>query len=263
MPAAGPAFFRIDGDALVASELTRGPWGADFQHGGPVAALLGRAVESCLELDRDFVARVRVEFLRPVPIAPLVPSARRIRDGNLVRTVEAEVTCGDKLAARAWALAIRRRPVAVESAGAAGALPTPERCPPLELPFFLSSVGYHTAMELRVARGEYGSGQLAAWLRARHPLVEGEETSALARVLLAADSGNGVSARLDTEQFTFANPDLSLALHRAATGEWIGLDAATSVEPDGVGLADTRLFDDRGPIGRSTQTLLVAGRQSI
>jgi hypothetical protein len=115
-------------------------------------------------------------------------------------------------------------------------------------------------MELRVARGEYGVGALAAWLRARHPLVEGEEPSALSRVLLAADSGNGVSGRLDTERFSFANPDLSVALHRAAVGEWIGLDATTSIEPEGVGLADSRLYDDQGPIGRVTQTLLVAER---
>ena len=30
---------------MIASELTRGPWHENFQHGGPVAALLGHAVE--------------------------------------------------------------------------------------------------------------------------------------------------------------------------------------------------------------------------
>ena len=43
-------------------------------------------------------------------------------------------------------------------------------------------------------------------------------------------------------------------------GEWVCLDAVTIPEPTGVGLADTALHDERGPIGRATQTLLVANR---
>ena len=38
------------------------------------------------------------------------------------------------------------------------------------------------------------------------------------------------------------------------------LDAITLPEPDGVGMADTALFDERGPIGRAVQTLLVDRR---
>ena len=36
------AFYEQDGDLLVPSELTRGPWDPDAQHAGPPAALLGR-----------------------------------------------------------------------------------------------------------------------------------------------------------------------------------------------------------------------------
>jgi hypothetical protein len=38
------------------------------------------------------------------------------------------------------------------------------------------------------------------------------------------------------------------------------LDAITIPQPTGVGLADTALYDERGPIGRATQTLLVGER---
>jgi hypothetical protein len=34
----------------------------------------------------------------------------------------------------------------------------------------------------------------------------------------------------------------------------------TLPESDGIGMADTRLRDERGPIGRAVQTLLVAER---
>jgi hypothetical protein len=39
------AFFHRDGDRYVPTELTRGPWSAEAQHGGPPAALLGTVLE--------------------------------------------------------------------------------------------------------------------------------------------------------------------------------------------------------------------------
>jgi hypothetical protein len=38
------------------------------------------------------------------------------------------------------------------------------------------------------------------------------------------------------------------------------LDAVTIPQPSGVGMSDTVLYDERGPIGRAAQTLLVAER---
>jgi hypothetical protein len=75
-----------------------------------------------------------------------------------------------------------------------------------------------------------------------------------------ADSGNGVSATLDWRRFLFINVDLTVNLHRYPAGEWVCLDATTVPERDGIGLADALLMDERGPIGRAAQTLLVAER---
>ncbi len=41
---------------------------------------------------------------------------------------------------------------------------------------------------------------------------------------------------------------------------WVGLDAITIPQPNGIGLADTALYDERGPLGRAIQTLLVRSR---
>ena len=73
----------------------------------------------------------------------------------------------------------------------------------------------------------------------RVPLVAGETPTALQRTLVAADSGNGVSAALDWRSFVFINCDLSVHLARPAEGEWIGLDAVTVPLPSGIGLTDT------------------------
>ena len=61
----------------------------------------------------------------------------------------------------------------------------------------------------------------------RVPLIEGEEPEPRDRVLVAADSGNGVSAPLDYRRWLFINADLSVALRRPLEGEWVCLDATT------------------------------------
>lgn|GEM_PF-3490667 len=57
-------------------------------------------------------------------------------------------------------------------------------------------------------------------------LVDDATPSPLERVLIAADTGNGVSQRLDVRKFTFVNPDLIVTSFRPAEGEWIGLRLA-------------------------------------
>jgi hypothetical protein len=94
----------------------------------------------------------------------------------------------------------------------------------------------------------------------RRPLVAGAQASPLQRGLIAADSGNAVSAALDWSSYLFINVDLTVHLHRMPAGEWVCLDAVTTPEPSGIGLADAALHDQRGPIGRALQTLLVARR---
>ena len=51
-----------------------------------------------------------------------------------------------------------------------------------------------------------------------------------------ADSGNGISATVDFSRWVFINPDLSVYLHRLPEGEWVCLDAQTTIEPSGIGL---------------------------
>jgi hypothetical protein len=122
-------------------------------------------------------------------------------------------------------------------------------------------IGYHTAMEYRFARGSFlEDGPAVTWMRMRHPLIAGEEPTPLQRVLVAADSGNGISSTLDYRRWVFINVDLTVHLGRMPAGEWVCLDAITVPEPTGVGLTDTMLFDERGPLGRAAQTLLVSER---
>ena len=95
----------------------------------------------------------------------------------------------------------------------------------------------------------------------RVPLLPDEEPSPLVRVLVAADSGNGVGGVLDTSAWTFINPETTVHLHAYPGDEWVGLESSATVEPSGVGLVRTTIHDPTtGPVGAAAQSLLVAKR---
>lgn len=257
------AFYLPLGDGrFAATALTRGPWSPDSQHAGPPAALLGRAVEQLPDARPGFrVARMTFEILRPVPVAEVTVSARRAETGRSVERVDASLTGPDgRVAMRAAALLIRTdegaapevdQPLAVSAPDASPARPFPVRW----------DEGYHTAMEVRFASGSFTEpGPAVCWFRMRQPLVADEEPSGLARVLVAADSGNGISSELDIRRHIYVNPDLTVHLQRLPVGEWVGLDARTTIDQAGIGLATSRLLDEKSVIGRAAQSLFVTAR---
>jgi hypothetical protein len=256
------AFYAARNGRFQPSQLTRGPWDPDAQHAGPPAALLGRALEGCdAPAAPAQIGRVTFEILGPVPLAPLTVTAAVVRPGRSVELLAASLAGpdGEVMRANAWRLQTQAAPL--DTVGEAPP-PGPDTARPQ--PFFPTGqdVGYHTAMEYRFVRGGFlEAGPATVWMRMRHPLVEGEEPSPLQRVLIAADSGNGVSAALDWRRWLFINTDLSVHLLRPPETDWVCLDAVTYPETHGVGLSDTTLWDERGRLGRAAQTLLVRERE--
>jgi Thioesterase-like superfamily len=263
IPAPGH-FYELEGDVAVPSELTRGPWDEGSQHAGPPAALLGRALER-LPVDDGTpmrIGRVTYELLRPVPIAPLRVEAWIERGGRRVQMLGASLHDGDEEVMRARAWRLRTEPVEL---GADFPSEPPGHAPTDgdDAPYFPTgtTTGYHTALDYRFVRGGFlEAGPAVVWMRSRVAVVAGERLSPIQRVLVVADSGNGVSAALDWRRFLFINVDLTVHLHRHPAGEWVCLDAVTRPEADGIGVADTALSDEAGRIGRAVQTLLVAER---
>lgn len=251
------AFYEADGEALVATPLTRGPWDVNAQHGGPPAALLVRAVEG--ELPPGFrLARLSVDLLRPVPIGPVVARAT-VRSGRRVARAQVVLEAGGVEVMTGTAVAQVVADIDVAPPDVAPLSPPEEGEP---VPFFAVpwDVGYHTAMAWSFVRGrwtEMATGASQVWLAQRVPLVAGEEPSPAQRTMVVADAGNGVSAAVDFARFSFVNSDLSVHLHRDPVGEWIGMDARTLVQPTGAGLATTTLHDRRGPVGSGNQTLVI------
>lgn len=252
-------FVQLDEDLFRATRWTTGPWGPDAQHAGPPAALLGRAVERVAP-ETAHLARVTAEILRPVPITDLRVEARTVRPGRSVALIEATLSAGDGPVMRAGAWVIRTAELDLPATTTSAVTPGPPDGVPDRFAD-RTETDYIAAMEWRFVSGSFFEpGPATAWLRMRIPLVGGEDPTPLQRVLTAADSASGISGALDFSKWVYVNPDLTVYLHRPLEGEWVCLDAVTTPERSGVGLTSAALFDRRGPIGRSGQSLFVAPR---
>jgi hypothetical protein len=248
-----------------ASALTRGPWHPNHQHAGPPIALVCRAIEhAAAGHGLTHISRLTANLLRPVPIAEVAIEVATDYAGRNAGHFSARLMAGGKEVARFTALAQRENDLALPDGLPGHPLPLapkgPQESAPCEFPFAGRHVGYSDLVETRIAHGRMFNGPCAIWFRLRHPLLQGEAPSEYQRVAVAADSGNGISAVLDLERYSFVNSDLSIHLLRRPRGEWICLDARTYLGPNGGGLAESALYDQDGLIGRSMQSLSVSRR---
>ena len=255
-----PVFTGSDG-RFVATQFARGPWDPNALHGGAPAALLVRAFEQLPAADGLGLARLTYEFLRPAPVGPLEVRAEVVRPGRRVQLLEASVLADGVEVVRARGLQVQ--------AAAAGTgdvtedtppPPGPEHGRPAELRPPHRPMFAFDAIEIVFVAGRWGGGPSTAWFRLRSPIVDGETPSPLQRLAAAGDFGNGISATLSWDDYLYINPDLTLYIEREPVGEWICLDSQTRIAGDGIGVAESVLYDERGRVGRATQALLIAPR---
>jgi hypothetical protein len=259
------AIFLPQGDGRYQpTELARGPWDPGAQHGGAPGGLLAGALERVPSDVPMAVVRLTYEFIRPVPLTPLRVETRIARPGGRVQLVEALLHADETVVCRAVALRVRTADVAApEGIDPAPDVPGPEQSDPVRMALFEQgpTMFARDGMEVRMARGLFDEvGPAVAWFRLRAPLVAGEPTSPLQRLVSAADFGNGISPAVPWSSHLFINPDLTVYVERLPDGEWVGLDARTRIGTGGAGLAESVLFDVRGRLGRGLQGLYVAER---
>ncbi len=278
------SIFIAEGDLLVPTEHARGPWDPRALHGGAPAALITSAFERMEPGGELPFARLAFEFLRPVPMAPLKLTTRISRPGRRVQALEGELTADGVTVCRASALRILATPqelpelaLAQVQAARAEAIAGPEDGQHVH--FTLDDIEHKSfaasAMEMRFLSGAPLTGELPeldttsehvpsgaakVWMRLRYPLLPDEPLTPLARVVATTDFGNGVATVLPFEEYLFINADLTISLNRRPEGEWVALDARTLLHPGGIGWAESVVHDEQGPMGRSTQALVVQPR---
>ena len=260
LPAA--AYFATADDTFQSTELTRGPWNPDHQHAGPPTALVAHAIErAAASLGLNHIARLTSNLIRPIPVAELEVVVSTDYAGRNAAHFSAQLLAGDKEVARFTALAQRETDLVIPPDLPGHPLPMAprpvEESSPTQFPFSPRLIGYPNLMEIRVAEGTFFSGPCAAWFRLRRPILDGQEATPIERVAVAADSANGLSSVLDFRRYIYLNNDLTINLFRRPRGEWICIDARTLLADGGGGLAEARVFDSAGLIGRSTQSLTI------
>jgi hypothetical protein len=256
------AYVDLGEGVFRASPLTRGPWHPDHQHAGPPSALICRAIERAAAAEGlAHLGRLTVNLLRPAPVGECRVEVAADYVGRNAGHYSGRLMAEGKESARFTALVQREEDLPVPE-GSPGHPPPaapkpPSECPAVTMNFADGSFGYAELVENRIAAGHFFNGPCAAWFRMTHPLVKGETPSPYQRVAVAADSGNGISAALDFGKYIFLNCDLTIHLFRRSEGEWICLEARSLFGGNGCGLAESALYDERGMIGRATQSLAV------
>ncbi len=249
------------GGTFVPTAATEGPWDPALQHGGPPAALIAREL-SRIGGRRDVrLSHFTLDFLGPVPLAPMRLEAEVLRPGKRVELVGATVHVAGRpvLRASAWRIAVG--PDRSAQLGLDDSVPPLPQQASEDLFEAAPDFGYGRAIEWRFTEGGFRvEGPATVWTRLRVPIVAGEEPSPLARALAMVDSANGVSWEIDFATHTFVPVVLTVSITREPAGEWVGMRARTSLSGDGVGTTEARIFDARGTVGRALQTLFVAPR---
>ncbi|MEO1060324.1 MAG: thioesterase family protein [Actinomycetota bacterium] len=251
-------FSTTDGDWFVPNDPARGPWDPESCHAGPPTGLLARALEQLLPGSQ--LVRITVDLGRPVPMAGFRIEASISQAGRTVqRTTATLVDADGRERARAAGLHMVARDV--------GAIPSVETPMPSLAdaapgPFVFERTlhglpAFPSGVEMRYPPGESNTpGPTTAWMRTL-PLLPDEEMSPFQRICPLADCGNAIGRNADPDVVGFVNPDLTLVLHRAPVGEWLGSSSVSYWEPTGIGFADALLFDDEGVVGRACQTVLL------
>lgn len=256
------AVYRLEGDRAISGKSAGGPWDVNLQHGSAPSSLIASIAENIPTQSPMRIARLTVDLMRPVPVAPLGIKTEVVREGRKIQLCAIDLYAEGVLVVRGTVLKLRRQNVSLpdDAPDEPVALPGPEAGriasgKITENPFM-------ACLSMSVVKGGFNiPGPGAVWFRVERPIVEGRVTSPAMRAVVAADFCNGTSSVLDFKAWTFINGDLTVSLARDPIGDWILLDAETWLGPDGGGLASARLADRHGYFGRAAQSVLIEPRR--
>src|ERR1700738_2813640 len=101
------AIYRVDGDRVVTSPDAAGPWDAGMQHGSAPAALVVWAAEAIPTPQPMRIARVTIDLMRPVPVAPLTLETEVLREGRKIQLCAVRLRAGEAIVVSATILKIK------------------------------------------------------------------------------------------------------------------------------------------------------------
>jgi hypothetical protein len=183
-----------------------------------------------------------VELYDLADFSAITVETRVLRDGGRVRLVEAELFCDGRSRAKAACQILRHTE---EPPSEVWSPPDWDALPPDQLADEPSRWKWH----LRIAAGGFDRiGQKRAWMKDYRELVAGIPLSPFAQAALAADFTSPFS-HSGERGVEYINTEATLYLHRLPEQGWIGFEVTDHQSTAGVAVGQTRIYDQRGPIG--------------
>lgn len=241
-------FFERIGDMLRATEAARGPWTANSLHGRVIIGLLGAEIERLHGGPEYHPARLTVDMYRAPQLVEFEVITRVVRDGHRIKVVDAELLADGQSAGRATCQLLRKTDEPegeVWNGGGNWEVPAPDDLEPVP-PSPLTMDGM---WDMRFISGPFHQpGQRRVWMREIRPLVGGEPLTPFARVAVGCDYISPMS-NLGSAGLKYINSDVTLYLHRAPIGDWIGYETAAHDATHGVAIGHCHIYDEQGRIG--------------
>src|ERR1700759_1058531 len=101
------AIFRVDGGSIEVGPNAAGPWDPRMQHGSAPAGLAVWAAEAIPTQVAMRVARVTVDLMRPVPLAPLTLETEVLREGRKIQLCAIRLRAGNTVVVGATVLKVK------------------------------------------------------------------------------------------------------------------------------------------------------------
>lgn len=253
------AYFVPDGDAFVPTAMAKGPWGSSIS-GNFVGGMLGRAAERAVDPGLQ-PARLTVDLLRPVAMAPILLRTNVVREGRRLVLVDVALSQDDVVVSRASALFLRRGDQPPGEVWTAPVEMPPAPPETVDAPEGTSMMVWAYGKDPDAAGRSFDltqwqhDGPKSVWLRDLGPLVEGERTTPFVRAAMAGDVASSLT-HFGTDGLHYINADYTLTLSRLPVGSDVGLKALSHTSDDGVGTGTAAMFDRGGLIGSATATAL-------
>ncbi len=262
------SLFFEKNNLLQPTALAGGPWYEGTLHGSSMMLMAALAAERHPSEEPRQVARLTVDMMKAAPLEPLQTVVSTRRRGRHMEVLDIAIRSDREEYVRASALrfAISDLPVAdrLRFNAPAPTLPEPNCFELLE--HMVGKPGFHNATELRA---DLSRQPAILWMRLTVPVLPDLFATPLLRVMMAADwtyvipniAHRAITRTgLPREAFYGINPDTTVNLHRYPEGDWIGIQAQATYWDHGAGTAAGQIFDLKGAIGFSSQSVLLRAR---
>lgn len=261
-------FVRTGPNDFTGTEFTGGGWNPAEQHVAPGFGLIAHVLQQDFAERRGDdplqMSRVSFDIYGVYAVGPVSVETRVLRPGRTIELVEATLSAGGRAAivARAWFTARFDTDSLTD-------VNLPTIPPRTDMPTwditeewdgkFLTTVDSHRMVRSAGHSERSGKGVMA-WLRAGLPVVAGEEQSTTTTLFSILDTTNGIGVLASPSEVAFPNLDLTVHLIREPAPDvdgWFGFDASVSFGPTGLGLTQSVVQDECGPVAVSSQGLTV------